>query len=76
MPLPVIIASSPFLQRGSQYILTHHLHPLTIACSAGGEETLREEDYPSALDHVIEIQDAWVTSRTFLHVILFNALYV
>jgi len=64
-PLSVIIISSPFLQRGSQYTPTHH-HPLAVDWSVGGEETLQEDYYyPSPLDHVIEIQDVWVTSQTF-----------
>jgi len=64
-PLRVIIASSPFLQRGSQYTPRCHHHP-KIAWSVGGEMTLQEEYYYSSLlGHVIEIQDVWATSRVY-----------
>jgi hypothetical protein len=42
--LPVFIASSPFLQRGSQYTPSRHHRPLTIAWLVGVEQA-RQEDY-------------------------------
>ena len=72
-----MIITSSFLQRGSQYTPRyHHHHPLVVAWSVRGEETLQEDYYPSPLGHVIEIQDVWVTNRVYLQIFLFNSLYV